>query len=975
MSRKRGARNPAPPTSTHESNTVVSGPALSKTSRAWPEDFPRPGVLYPALGAFAAFAVTAFLLLLLKFYFPGSSLLARVDVGALVVGASLVLVIGLGALHPSLGLAMLAFLRHWLDGQTYPGDEAYFTCAVMVLFVLWGVRLLLRGGRVRDVIPALLLGAFLLVGILTALNTYQFDNTYHRVLQWSAFLALFLLATSALRSRAAVTVLIAGFVAGELCHAVYAVMQYEYVFEYTRQEMLKDPRILYRIFGVTEPTPELLRRLNINRAFGTMLFPNALGAFLILGIPLSIGAAVHGVLRHNEEARAPSGRPSRTAAFRLALFVSVVSMLISFYITALYVMLAHIEMDVTFMFGLAFAAAVLVGVVHGAVSYSYAVARGAWPAIHALSTYFFLFLVAVQCVALWLTFSRGAMLSLGLTSMASAAILWAAWRGPRKVALAARRVATVLLVLCCSAAAWGFAWQAQAQDEASAPAPAANTSEIAATGRPELPEVNRRLLEEGTSVTMRDLLDPSSLALRGTYWKVGLRMATDNLLTGVGWGNFGVAYPKYQTVDAGDVQTAHNDYLQALCETGIFGFLAFTGFWAYFAVWGALRILRERHSATRWLIAGLYAGPLAFLTHSLVDFNFYNSSLVFYIYLIAALFYARAGVADAGPESRESRTTHQLAVLALLVGAALIAGMSLRVYRQDHALSGNWVNVASLDRAHRYFDVGRTCLKEVFDYGMDREQARKNGTQPTKRVPGAPLVDVLLFFQPGLEPDAKLDELRQTLDRIGTLTAPTMGGGWRRLGPGDPLSRQTWIWFDKKPWAALELAIDAAEAWIHELEGMDRMFPHRPDLAAHILDWFDMLLDVTEGGRRSDRFQGYLVAYMQWAEKAVARSPQRAEFRTRYAAGFWKQGRTASVDDRMACFEQAIEQYRWAQRLRPEASSDTNWDLCGALKAYGDLLIENGFKEKGDRLIQESEIYREKALAVQEERIRLGLPI
>ncbi|MBP8131707.1 MAG: O-antigen ligase family protein [Candidatus Hydrogenedentes bacterium] len=970
MSRKQSARNSTP------RNTQPSGVSNPEAVRSWPADFPRPRVLYSALGALAAFAAAAFFLLLLKFYFPGSALLARVDVAALVVAASLALIAGLGMTHPSFGLAMLAFLRHWLDGQTYPGDEAYFTCATLFLFVLWGVRVLMRGGRIQHAGPALLLGAFLVAGAFTALTTYQFDNTYHRILQWSSFLALFMLATSALRSRAAVAVVAAGFAAGELCHAVYAVMQYEFVFDYTRQEMLKDPRILYRIFGVTEPTPELLRRLNINRAFGTMLFPNALGAFLILGIPLSIGAAMHGVLRHNETACAQTGKVSRAAAFRLALLVLITSMAVSFYITALYVMLAHIERDVPFLFALAFAAAVLVGVAHGAIAYRYAVSRGVWPAGYAFTAYFFLFLVVVQCIALWLTFSRGAMLSLALASAAAAAILWAARRGPRAPAPAARTAAAALLALCCGAVALNFG-QARAQDAAPAPVAAtANTGEVAAAPTPEMPEVNRQLLEEGASVRMQDLLDPSSFALRATYWKVGLRMAADNPLLGVGWGNFGVAYPQYQTVDAGDVQTAHNDYLQALCETGIFGFLAFTGFWAYFAVWGAVRIVREHRRADRWLLAGLYAGVLAFLIHSLVDFNFYNTSLVFYVCLIAALFYARAQTAEAGTETASGgrHTAHQIIVLALLTGAALIAGMSLRVYRQNHAISGNWVNVASLDRLQDRFDVGRTCLRGVFDYGMDQELARRNSAQPTKRVPGVRLVDVLTFFQPGLSQDAELNELRQTLERIGTLAAPTAAGGWRRLEPGDPLTRETWIWFNRKPWAALEVAMDAAEAWIRELEALDRMFPHRPDFAAHILDWYDMLLDVTEGGSQQDRFQRCLAGYLQWAEKAVARSPLRSEFRTRYGAGLWKKGRSTPVESRMTYFEQAIEQYRWAQRLRPEASSQANWDLRGALKGYGELLIENGSKEKGERYLEESETYREKALAVYEERIRLGLP-
>ena len=965
MNRKRGGPRAAP------SNNVPETPMPAVAELGLGADFPSPRALYVALSAIGALAIMVFLALLLKFYFPGSALLARVDTGALVVGGCLVMVAGSGAVHPAFGLAVLAFLRHWLDGLTYPGDEAYFTCSILFLFVLWGVRVLMRGGRIRFGVPLALLGGYLIIGVMTSFASYQFDTTYHRIVQWSGFLALFLLATNALRSRGAIAVVIGGFVAGELCHAVYAFIQYKFVFEYTRQQILQDPRILYQFFGVTEPTPELLRRLNINRAFGTMLFPNALGAFLILGIPLSIGAALHGILRHNEEARAQTGTPSRVAAFRFALVVLVIALLISLYLTGLYVMLAFIQMDIAFMFGLAFGGAVLVGVVHGFVAYRYAVARGIRPAMHGLAAYFFLCLVVAQTIGLVLTFSRGAMLALILVTIATAVILWTAWRGPRWAGSMARAAAALSVVACALAVASGFGIAAVAQEGGS---PEANTGEVTAAAQPELPAPHRELLEQGANLTMKDMLDPASFALRGTYLKVGLRMAADNLFTGVGWGNFGVAYPTYQTVDAGDVQTAHNDYLQALCETGVFGFLAFTAFWGYFTIWGVRRLLRERHAATRWMLAGLYAGPLAFLIHALVDFNFYNTSLVFYIYLVSGLFYAWAAAAEPETQRGDSRTAHQVLVLALLVGGALVAGMSLRAYRQHRAISGNWINVASQDRLNRHLDTGRVCLTELFEYGMAREQARREGTQPAKRAPGAPLPNVLSLLQPGLEKRAALEEIRQTLERFGTLATRTPGGGWRRLLPGDPLQRDTWIWFDKKPWAAMHTATDAAEVWIRELERLDRMFPHRPELAAHILDWYDMLVKVTFGGEEMNRCRRYMLEYTKWAEQAVARSPRRAEFRTRYGLGLWHQGYAASAEARDSFFEQGIEQFRMAQRFRPEASPGTHWDLANALESYGNLLIADGRAEKGKRYVEESKVHRKRALAIQDERIRLGLP-
>ncbi len=44
--------------------------------------------------------------------------------------------------------------------------------------------------------------------------------------------------------------------------------------------MIADPRQLLIQFSTPELTPELAHRLNINRAFGSFLFANALAAFL-----------------------------------------------------------------------------------------------------------------------------------------------------------------------------------------------------------------------------------------------------------------------------------------------------------------------------------------------------------------------------------------------------------------------------------------------------------------------------------------------------------------------------------------------------------------------------------------------------------------------------------------------------------------------------------------------------------------------
>ena len=114
-------------------------------------------------------------------------------------------------------------------------------------------------------------------------------------------------------------------------------------------------------------------------------------------------------------------------------------------------------------------------------------------------------------------------------------------------------------------------------------------------------------------------------------------------------------YGAYQYLDAHPVKMAHNDYLQAFAETGIFGFLLFVGFWSYFVIRGGACILNETVASQKIVLVGMYCGVLAFLTHSFFDFNFQNPTLATTGYLMAGLFYARVHVysqsTDAEPET------------------------------------------------------------------------------------------------------------------------------------------------------------------------------------------------------------------------------------------------------------------------------------------------------------------------------------
>lgn len=128
---------------------------------------------------------------------------------------------------------------------------------------------------------------------------------------------------------------------------------------------------------------------------------------------------------------------------------------------------------------------------------------------------------------------------------------------------------------------------------------------------PQITSAQSRAIDEGKT----ELLDAmSSLTTSGagrgrlTLWSGTLAMTGHHPVTGVGLGNWKLAYPGYDNGEMIHVGSAperpHNDFLWILSETGVPGLLAFLGLLAV-AVWAAFSTIKGGHP---------HAGPaLAFL--------------------------------------------------------------------------------------------------------------------------------------------------------------------------------------------------------------------------------------------------------------------------------------------------------------------------------------------------------------------------
>jgi hypothetical protein len=239
-------------------------------------------------------------------------------------------VIGNALLHPSLGLIALATLRPWLDGYTFKTDNTYFLWGAILILALWGVRAVLRGEGLRYPRLTALSLAYLGVALVTSFTSIDFGETYKQLLNWSGYAAVFIITCQNLPSRRVQRFVLVAVLFGVTAQAAFAILQYYYVLPFLRSLIQAQPEILLQYFGVDHVTEEMARRFNRNRAFGTVLFPNALAGFLILALPAT-AMFLRDTLRQRT-AGLPGGTPdaagSRSAlAAAAGLFIALLLVL------------------------------------------------------------------------------------------------------------------------------------------------------------------------------------------------------------------------------------------------------------------------------------------------------------------------------------------------------------------------------------------------------------------------------------------------------------------------------------------------------------------------------------------------------------------------------------------------------------------------------------------------------------------------
>jgi O-antigen ligase len=130
--------------------------------------------------------------------------------------------------------------------------------------------------------------------------------------------------------------------------------------------------------------------------------------------------------------------------------------------------------------------------------------------------------------------------------------------------------------------------------------------------------------------------DPTTSRLQ--IWQTTWEIIKNNPVFGTGWGAFGVAYTKYDSLNGLErAEQSHNDYLQVLSDAGFFGAILGLLF-LYFLFRDGFRRIQSADKFRRGVAIGALAGCFAILVHSLFDFVLHTTaiSLMFLVLITLA---------------------------------------------------------------------------------------------------------------------------------------------------------------------------------------------------------------------------------------------------------------------------------------------------------------------------------------------------
>ncbi len=144
----------------------------------------------------------------------------------------------------------------------------------------------------------------------------------------------------------------------------------------------------------------------------------------------------------------------------------------------------------------------------------------------------------------------------------------------------------------------------------------------------------QQLVERFSSLQSLEVTGGKRASMRADTWRIFL----DHPWTGTGLGTLQLVFPAYETLyDGKVVNHTHNDYLEALAETGIAGGLCCLWFLGLLFFDSLRRLSQPNGAFATSLQLSAFVACLGFLTHSLADFNLHIPANLLLFFLLANL--------------------------------------------------------------------------------------------------------------------------------------------------------------------------------------------------------------------------------------------------------------------------------------------------------------------------------------------------
>lgn len=125
-----------------------------------------------------------------------------------------------------------------------------------------------------------------------------------------------------------------------------------------------------------------------------------------------------------------------------------------------------------------------------------------------------------------------------------------------------------------------------------------------------------------------------SVGARFDYWSSALKIALRNPILGTGPGTFSKSYKEIKKPESEMAKLAHNDYIEQASDSGLIGFIAYTGFIISTLVYG------YRISSGNDMLFLIWLGVLGWSLHSLFEFHLYIPSLSWTAFSFAGIIHA-----------------------------------------------------------------------------------------------------------------------------------------------------------------------------------------------------------------------------------------------------------------------------------------------------------------------------------------------